>query len=237
MNLYNIKMEAVIGALRQEKRFNVISNNLSNSQTIGFKKDIPLFRNILHRSLEKTDLSSQDMNAISFRQGDFQKTGRELDLAIDGDGFFKVNTPMGIRYTRAGNFKLDRNKVLTNAEGFPILGKRGVIRIDGQNVTVESNGTLIVNGSPIDQVQLVTFKDLRGLKKVGNNLFLIEGQKEDEIEEPRILQGFLENSNVNSIEEMIQLMDAFRTYESCIKVIQSQDEMDSRAVNDLGRIR
>jgi flagellar basal-body rod protein FlgG len=233
----NSKVIAPIGALRQEKRFNIISNNLSNMQTIGFKKDIPLFRSFLSQSSKRVNSIFSDSTAISFLQGDLHKTGGEFDLAIDGEGFFKVSTPSGIRYTRAGNFILEKGRLLTRSDHYPVLGRKGPLRIEGRNIKVELDGTVIVDGIPIDQIHLVTFKDLRALKKVEHSLFKSEGEREIEIANPRILQGFLEYSNVNPIVEMVQLMDTFRTYESCMKVIQNQDEMDSKAVNELGRIR
>ncbi len=233
----NIQITAIMGALRQEKRFNIISNNLSNAQTIGFKRELPIFRKTLDQVLQKEAQNFQDSIHITFQQGELHETRNPFDFAIDGEGFFKVITPSGIRYTRAGKFKLNQERLLVTSEGFPLLGKRGPLRIEGQNITVEPNGTVKADGNPIDQIDLVTFKDLKSLKKMGHHLFLVEGGKEIGVTTPRILQGFLESSNINVIEEMVQLMDTFRNYESCIKVIQSQDEMDSNAVNSLGRIR
>lgn len=233
----NAKIVSAIGAIRQETRFDIISNNLSNSQTVGFKRDIPIFRGVLPHQQNFINYLFKSEKAMSFGQGEFQKTGNEFDLAIDGEGFFKLNTPMGIRYTRAGNFKLDPLKTLTNNDGFPVIGKNGVIKVEGGKIIVETDGTVKVDGNIIDKIDLVSFKDLKAIKKEGNNLFSVENQEERVVEEPKILQGFLESSNVNPIEEMIELMEAFRTFESCMKVIQSQDEMDSKAVNELGRIR
>lgn len=234
MNNYLVSL---IGSLRQEKRLNIISNNLSNSNTIGFKKDIPVFKNLLHSSSRKIDYLPLDTTAISFEQGDLKKTGNDFDLAIEGDGFFKLNTPAGIRYTRAGNFKLDKTKILINSNGYPVLGKNGPVQIDGEKIVVENDGTIKVDGNMVDQFDIVSFNNLNVLKKEGGQLFNNENQKERPIENPRILQGFLENSNVNPMEEMIELIETFRAFESCMKAIQSQDEMDSKAVNELGRIR
>lgn len=228
---------AIVGALRQETRFDIISNNLSNTQTIGFKREIPVFRNTLDQVLQRANQSIGDSIFISHRQGELQETGNPFDFAIDGEGFFKVKTPFGIGYTRAGKFKLNQERLLTTSEGYPLLGRKGLLKIEGQNITVEKNGIVKADGNLIDQIDLVTFGDLKSLKKIGHHLFLVEGEEEISVKDPQILQGFLESSNVNVIEEMVQLMDAFRSYESCIKVIQSQDEMDSNAVNNLGRIR
>lgn len=231
------RITAIIGALRQETRFNIISNNLSNIQTVGFKKEIPIFKSTLNQALKKVGQDLENSIFVSFRQGEFQETGNPFDFGIDGEGFFKVETPFGIRYTRAGRFKLNQDKLLTTYEGYPLLGRGGPIKIEGQNITVEQDGAVKVNGNLVGKIDLVTFKDLKTLKKMGHHLFFVEGEEEVVVLTPRILQGFLESSNINVIEEMVQLMDAFRSYESCIKVIQSQDEMDSNIVNNLGKIR
>lgn len=233
----NDKIISLIGALRQEKRLNVISNNLSNSQTIGFKKDIPVFKSLLHSSFKRIDRLSLDTTVMSFEQGDLRKTGNDLDFAIEGEGLFKLKTPSGIRYTRGGNFRLDRARVLVNSDGYPVLGKNGPIRIEGEKITVESDGSIKVDNNLIDKIDIVTFNNLNALRKEGEHLLNNGGQKEEAVENPKILQGFLEGSNVNPVKEMIELIETFRTFESCMKVIQSQDEMDSKAVNELGRMR
>ena len=171
-----------------------------------------------------------------FHQGIVQNTGKELDLAIEGEGFFKVKTPQGIRYTRAGNLSLNKERVLINAEGFPVMGRKGEITLNGQPIVLEKDGIIKVAGNETDQISLVTFPDVDLLEKEGHTLFrLAVPQKEIEVRDSKILQGVLEASNVNPIEEMVNLIDAFRSYESCLKIIQSHDEMNGKAVNELGR--
>ncbi|MGQ9720136.1 MAG: flagellar basal-body rod protein FlgF [Candidatus Jordarchaeum sp.] len=228
---------STLGALRQERRFNVISNNLSNCNTVGFKKDIPIFKTIIHRSSNLSENQIGDETVLSLTQGDLQKTGNELDLAIEGEGFFKIDTPSGVRYTRAGNFKLNTNKTLVNNNGYPVLGENGIIRIDGKNIVVEVDGTVRVDGEVVGKIVLVTFNNLKALRKEGDYNFFTNNQEEKFVQKSKILQGFLENSNVDPINAMIELIETFRIYESCIKLIQSQDEMNSKSANDLGRIK
>jgi flagellar basal-body rod protein FlgG len=98
-------MIAAMGAFRQQTRMNhLIANNLSNAQTTGFKREVPVFQTILSKSTERFQNIPMDTVKISFLPGIIQKTGRDLDLAIEGEGFFKVKTPNGVRYTRGGNF-------------------------------------------------------------------------------------------------------------------------------------
>lgn len=225
------------GALRQERRFQLIAQNLSNVQTVGYKKDVPLFSTLFSQSMGASGDEGANLSLISFQQGNIEKTGNGLDLAIEGDGFFKVMTPKGIRYTRAGHFKLDREGRLTHANGFPVLGRGGEIRLNGKEMVVEKDGRVTANGVEVGRLHLVTFDDLTRLKKEGNSLFALEGPAEErEAVAAAVLQGYLEQSNVNSVEEMVRLVDALRTYESCIKVIQSRDELNGKVVNELGRV-
>ena len=232
---------AVIGLFRQERRYELIANNLSNAQTPGFKKDSPAFHQIfseaLHPSLTTSSLDSET-SLPSFRQGEVRHTGNPLDLAIEGEGFLKVKTPSGIRYTRNGNLRLNREGVLIQGNGFPVLSRNGEINLRGADkVEVDKDGTIKLNGENREKLALVTFADLKGLLKEGNSLFRLEtDQEEKEPEGSQVIQGGVEESNVNTMEEMVQLIDALRTFESCYKIVQVQDEMNARAVNDLAKI-
>jgi len=238
----NISRLASITAYEnQAKYFSTVVNNLSNAHTPGFKRDLPLFRSLLDRNM------GQNMEAIPFgliketrtvfQQGDLRQTRNALDLAIEGEGFFKLKTPYGFRYTRSGNFKLNQEGVLTDSSDFPVMGKKGEIVLKGQTITVNRDGMVDVDGNQVDQVAVAAFSDLGLLKKDGQNHFRLEDpQEEKESQDSRVLQGTLEASNVNPFEEMVKLIDSLRTYESCLKMIQSQDEMDSKAANDVGRV-
>jgi len=231
------KVSSLTAYQLQDNVFHAIANNLSNIQTPGFKKDFPVFHTMLSQSAGELKRFISDETKIAFQQGDLQKTGSDLDLAVEGEGFFKVRTPHGIRYTRAGNFRLNKEKVLTSADGFPVMGSRGELVLNGQKIVVEKDGTLKMDGSEVDRISPVNFADLQSLKKEGQGLFRLEGfQEEQESPETQVIQGQLESSNVNSVEEMVKLIDALRAYESCLKTIQSQDEIDSKAANELGKV-
>jgi flagellar basal-body rod protein FlgF len=231
---------AVIGLFRQQRRYELISNNLSNVQTPGFKKDAPVFHQVFSEALTPslTALSSDsEISQTLFSQGEIQRSGNLLDLAIEGEGFFKIKTPEGIRYSRNGNLRLTQEGVLVQSNGFPVLGKNGEITLKGSKVAVEKDGTIKVDGETQDQLALVTFADLKGLLKQGKSLFKLETEQEEKAAEGgQILQGAQEGSNVNSMEEMVQLIDALRSFEACHKVVQVQDEMNARAVNDLAKV-
>ncbi len=231
----NLNMMAPTGFILQERRFSTISNNLSNTQTVGFKKDVPVFEQLLSQADGKK--TTTDTTVTVFQQGGIQKTGNQFDLAIEGEGFFKILTPEGVRYTRSGNFSLNRDQVLVQKDGYPVLGRRGEISVRGKNFEVDPGGAVLVDGQEVDRINLVTFADLGGLKKEGQTLFgLPEPQEEIEIEKPQIAQGFAEASNVNALEEMIHMMECLRIYEACSKVMQAGDEMDGKAVNEMGAV-
>ena len=231
---------AVIGLFRQERRYELISNNLSNVLTPGFKKDVPIFHEVfseaLHPSLSTLSLDSEFSQTL-LQQGDIQSTRNPLDLALDGEGFFKVKTPEGVRYTRNGNFRLTREGVLVESNGFPVLSRNGEITLQGNQIAVEGDGSIKVDGADRDKLALVTFADPKELKKEGKSLFRLEGkQEEKEAEGARVLQGALEGSNVNAMEEMVQMIDSLRTFEACYRIVQVQDELNAKAVNELARV-
>lgn len=234
----NVQIMGSLGAHRQERRiFHIIANNLSNAQTTGYKRNSPFFHSLLNESMGHLQSIPIDGIKIDFLQGTLERTGNDLHMAIEGEGFFKVKSPEGIRYTRAGDFKLNKDKVLVNTNGFPVMGKQGEITIQGQAVSVEKDGTIRVDGAEIGQIGLVNFSDLSLLQKEGQSFFRPEMDlKELNVSESMIHQGHLESSNVNPIEEMVGLIDSFRSYETCLKVIQSHDEMDGKAVNEIGKV-
>lgn len=224
--------------LRQEKKFALIANNLSNAQTVGFKKETPSFKEVIGQTMAgKIEREVGEEYQINFRQGELLITNNDLDLAIEGEGFFKIKTPQGTRYTRNGQFRLDREQRLVQADGFPVLGKRGEIFIKGGKVNIETNGSIKVDNQEVDQLAIVTFPDLKFLQKEGHNLFtLFSPQEEEEAKGAFIRQGYVEAANVNVIEEMIALIEAHRNFEAYTRLLQANDELDAKAVNDLGKV-
>jgi flagellar basal-body rod protein FlgG len=228
---------AVIGLFRQERRHELIANNLSNAQTAGFKKDVPVFHRIFSEAFSSYQLGEFETSVTSFQQGELQATRNPLDLAIEGEGFFKVKTPQGIRYTRSGNFRLNREGTLVQDSGYPVLGRTGEINLKGNQFSIDKDGTVYVDGASRDKIALVTFSDLNGLKKEGHALFKQESvQEEKEVPQSQVHQGTMELSNINIMEEMVRMIDALRSFEACRKIVQVQDEMDAKAVNELAKV-
>jgi flagellar basal-body rod protein FlgG len=248
---------AAVGALAYEKRLQIISNNLANSNTVGYKQDhgqfqIPDVSALPQEStqdIDELDITQADLFWSNFNvytdhtSGSLKNTGSDLDLALVGKGFFCVQTPDGIHYTRKGDFTLDENGVLVTRNGWPVMGESGEISIDSEEnpnqykkFSVDEEGNVTVDGDEVDSLRLVDFPQPNKLTKVGEALFKATGSGMGEIqaEEVRVSQGFIELSNVDAVKMMTEMIEVLRGYESYQKIIRSVDEVNSRAINEIG---
>lgn len=239
------------GALMQEMRLDVLANNIANVNTVGFKGD-RLFRipdaSIAGSDMLQGETGSYPANVISslplgtftsFDQGPLKETGNALDLALDGDGFFSVKTPEGTQYTRKGNFTLNASSTLVTQEGYPVLGTGGgEIRITGQQVSINSNGEVQVDGQLVSSLEMVDFPDKKKLLKKGDSLYSPVNPNDQGVPaaKTQVHQRFIEESNVDSIKMMTEMIDVIRGYESYQKVLQSMNDTNSRAVNEIGKL-
>jgi flagellar basal-body rod protein FlgG len=246
--------EAINASRNEELRLSIISNNLANISVAGFKKDRLAFESLLRNQLNSEVPESpggqvvEDLQlyrrlvkvSTDLGQGNLRQTGNPLDLALSGPGFFKVKTPQGVRYTRNGSFKLTQDGMIVTQSGAPVLGKSGPINASGAEITVDEQGAVFVDGNLVDTLSLATFAPSERLEKEGNSLYrpgpdAVEGTKGEG--ETVVGQGYLEDSNVQATEELVQMLYTVRAYESYQKMIRSLADMDSKAVNDAGRLR
>lgn len=234
---------AVSGGAAQEVWLEKVSNNLANVNTTGYKGDYPAFESILLGDAGSKGKASSSValvrinEGIDMSQGPIKRTGNPLDLAIEGPGFFVVDTPQGTRYTRSGNFSMSSEGVLTTLNGYSVMGERGEVHISGKDVAVTEDGTVFVDGKKVDRLRVVDIDGDRYLGKEGDNLFSLRpGGKEVEPEGAYILQGAIENSNVKVVAEMTRLINISRAYEACQKIIHSMDEVSSKAINEVGKV-
>lgn len=251
---------ALFGALTQEFRLNTIANNLANMNTTGFKKDKLAFVDVFTRFasdyldpndtvkkrilwpeakvMSETRLSRE---YVDLSPGTLKLTGNSLDFAIEGEGFFKIQTPDGIRYTRDGSFKRDpKTGNLVTSHGNLVLGENGPIEIPENGViTVNENGEIVVNGDIVDKLVVVSVSNIKALKKIGNNLFLLDRNKGQEIPSKDVFvkQGYLETSNVQVVEEMVNMIETLRAFEAMQKTMQSSKEQDDKVILQVGSIR
>ncbi|MEH0019906.1 MAG: flagellar hook-basal body protein [Desulfobacter sp.] len=219
------------GGLRQERKLEAVANHLANASTVGFKKDVVSFDKEFKARLTR-----------DYSQGDLVRTNNPLDYALETEGFFKVETPDGIRYTRNGNFSVNNEGLLVDKSGNPVMGQGGAIIIDTNEVneTVEINkiGQIEINNVVVDTLDIVTFADRNKLEKEGNNLFAYTGDAGDEIL-PDVVQGqvgALEQSNVRVVDEMVRMIDYQRMFETYTKSMKTFDEVDAKAINDVGQV-
>lgn len=230
-------LESVETLINQEQRLNQVSNNLANVDTPGFKKETVTFDEMLYQANRSRQRVGKGLRINTIhQQGAVQKTDAPLDLAISGDGFFRAQTPAGVRYTRAGNFQRNNEGLLVTANGYPVLGEAGPVTITGTKVDVASDGRLFVDGTQTNRLTVVT-ADPTALKKEGENLFrLADGAAEEASPNFQLLQGHLEKSNVNTVTEMTEMIDLYRAYEGQQKMIQAVDALDTLAVSKVGSL-
>lgn len=241
-------IDAVKACLKEEMRMDVISNNLANTSVPGYKKSRISFQSLLQsQSSSAGTASAQNGQAspdlvrieIDHTQGDFRTTGNDLDLALHGEGFFKVLTEEGVRYTRKGNFVLDTEGFLVTQGGEKVLGTGGPIQVIGHRIEIGGMGTVSADGEEQGRLDLVSFEDPQRLTVVGQGVFA-NPLGERELPLPltsRIKQGYLELPNVQVAEEMVSMIHCMRAFESYQKVIQVLDEVNQRAINEVSRIR
>lgn len=255
---------AVSGIMKQVRKMEVLSNNLANMNNVGFKKDQLVFEAMLPPFKNSTGLeagrnvllpASKSNENVAYvgvagfstdhSQGALEKTGNSLDLALDGEGFFKVQTVNGIRYTRKGNFQLDAQGRLITQNGLSVLSNQGstlIIQGGAGSITVDTDGNLStgagLNNLPVGQIKVLKFAEGALLEKQGDGLYKLMDptQKELPAGSTVIRQGFLEQSNVNSVEEMTRMITTVRAFEGMQKLISGLDQIEERAVNSLGRL-
>lgn len=232
------------GGIAQEMRLEMISHNLSNINTIGYKKDKTIFKSFFPTtntadtegpfSGKDKAFVLYDRSMIDFAGGPVRTTGNKLDLAINGDGFFVIEKAGNIRYTRNGNFSLDEQRRIVTLNGDLVLGEGGPILLSEGDITIDEKGTVSVGSEEVGKLRIASLANQEDVKKEGESLIL--GGTERPSEDFTIMQGALEQSNVNTIEEMASMIEVLRSYESYQKVIQTMDEINSRSASDIGRV-
>lgn len=235
----------LIGLSRQSammREMSTIANNLANMNTTAYKSQSMLFDEFLmpvasENSPDKTLSFVQDYGQMrNLADGELQTTGNPLDVAIAGEGMFKVQTPQGIEYTRNGHLQLDNAGQLVTSNGYPVLTEAGTALTfanDEGQITIASDGTVTTDNGQRGKIALVTFANLQEMKASGDNLYTTT-QAETPVDNPRMIQGSIEGSNVQSIVEMTNMIDVMRSYESASKLVDAADNMRRQAISQIG---
>lgn len=226
---------AMSGAVAQDRALDAVANNVANAGTTAYKAQRVAFSEVLD---EKKELSfvDADKSVVDTTAGSLRSTDNPLDLALDGDGWFSVTTPDGVRYTRDGAFSLNDGGVLVDARGNPVRGLGGaevLVPPDAQQVTVDREGNIFVDDTPAAQLEIVRFAPDR-MKREGGNLFRATGKPEAGGELPAVVSGHLEASNFNTVRGMVDLVKISRTYESLHRMIENYRQVDQRTARDIG---
>ncbi len=247
------------GMRNEQYRLDVIANNLANSATDGYKKEGVTSQSFDKQLMVKirdasVDWRKEQIGRMSFgvkigevytdyKQGPLRESGNTFDFAIDGDGFFAIeytnaNGQTSTQYTRAGQFTLTKEGYVVDVDGNHLLAESGPLQIptDAADVYVDVGGNVYADGELVDTIILTDFEDYDYLKKFGETrCFPVQGAREKEAE-GFIRQGFTEQSNVNVVSEMVNMIAITRAFEANQKVIQTVDSTLEKAANTLGSV-
>jgi len=246
------------GMMLQRRHMEIITNNVSNADTTGYKKEYLVshsFDEVLTRRMNDPHVvgmrytsgmpvvgpltlgTQVDQLFVNFSDGSLEGTERSTDLALMGDAFFVMQTADGERYTRTGAFYIDQMGYLVDGEGNFLLGENGPIYVGGLNFTVDQTGGVRAGDTYVDRIRVVSFADNETLRKQGSNLYFSLAAPQAAANPYAIAQGFLENSNVEIGREMVDMLSVFRTYETNQRMLSMIDETVGKAVNEIGRLR
>ena len=241
-----IENAQLIGLSRQiglQRQMDVVANNMANINTTGFKAENILFEEYVMPVARDRDFPRLDQ-PLSFVQdwatmhdlsgGAMVQTGSELDIGLNGPGFFAVQTPAGERYTKSGSFQLSANGTLVDLNGNPVLGNGGPIQFGPEetDIHIASDGSISSSAGAKGSLRLVEFDDPQSLTREGGNLFA--GGTPLQATTTRAMQGFVEKSNVSGVSEMAEMIRVQRAYESAANLASKQDELRRSAIQRLG---
>lgn len=251
----NTNLIALSRQVALERQLDVVANNVANSSTSGYKSDATLFEEYLKSGAHEDNFVGvdrrvsyvQDRGIVrDFSQGPAERTGNPLDVSINGNGFFTIQTPAGERYTRDGGFQMNAQGQLVNNSGYLVLGVNGPITFQqtDHNIKISEDGTVtVLEGTTTQQdsirgkLRITSFSDLQQLKKQGSNLFSAPpGLAPQADTKSTVNQGFIEKSNVNAIAEMSRMLEITRTYQSISNLMQQQTDLRKNAIQSLADV-
>lgn len=250
---------AYTGMINQQKRLDTVTNNLANASTTGFKREGLTSKSFdqmltvklndlsvpyLNEGIGKMSLGVKiGENYTDYSQGSFKETGNTYDLALAGNGFFTISYTdkkgnTSEKYTRDGEFTMDSEGYLRTLEGDYVQGEGGniMIPVETSEVSIRDNGDIYADGEYVDSLRIVDFEDYNNIEKFGENLYnVVDGATETE-STAAVKQGYLEMSNINVVKEMVEMITISRAYESNQKLIQTEDDMLDKSINQVGKV-
>lgn len=231
--------KALSGAVAQMRRLEVTAQDLANVNTSGYKGQRLSFSEVLANRLPPDErpggLVAVAGQRTNLGQGEIQGTGNPFNLALEGDGFFVVQTSRGERYTRNGAFTLKADGTLITPQGDALLGEGGPIQITGAKMEVAGDGTVTSDDGELGKIRIVRFVDPRRVAKEGANLFVSDTVNVQQAADLRVLQGSLEQSNVNPIDGMLSLIALNRQFEASERAMKLMDSVTEKMLSDGAR--
>ena len=228
---------ALSGAILKQKHMDVFAQNIANANTSGYKRERLTFKDYIipvdNKPAGVEDgraMADLSQHTIDFSPGTLQRTGNPLDVAISGEGFFALE---GDKYTRNGHFSIDGEGNLISQGGVKVLGDGGPITIQGNDIEISTSGEITVDGLAAGRLKIVDFADKNDLQKISGGMFTSTKAGEDI--SSHVNQGYLEGSNVNAIQEMVQMLMSNREFEAYQKMIRSFDDAASNTISEMGK--
>ena len=241
--MHNSLLVGLTAQMTLRRNMEIVSNNLANVSTSGFKRETPAFEELI----VPVEADSTQMRNISFvrdwgvirdmSSGPVQQTGAPLDVAIEGDGFMVVRTPDGERFTRDGHFQLDASGKIVNASGFAVLSEGGEITIPpGEtSIRIGQDGSISTPQGIIGKIRVVSLPHA-SMRKEGGNLYNSDQQPAPAVG-ARVVQGAIERSNVQPVVEMTRMIEIMRAYQSSTETLNATNDIIRRAVQRLGEVK
>lgn len=229
---------ALSSQMALQRQMDVLSNNIANASTPAFRGERLVFEEYLARASGNASMVHDVGVARDARQGPLTRTGNSFDLALKGDGYFVVDTPMGPRETRNGRLQLDPQGRLVTSEGYTVQGEGGqpiTLPTDAADVTIGRDGTITTSEGQAGKVQVVRFERDRDLVPVANGLFVTDAQPQPATD-AAVLQGMVEESNVQPIVEMTRLMQVARNFAFAKQMVDGEDDRLKNAIDKLSRV-
>ena len=224
-----------VAMLEDQRRLQSISQNVTNMQTPGYKRQLIESKGFdEHFQATSMEVSQQMPLSTQMQQGSFVQSKRPNELALAGDGFFEVHTADGVFYTRRGDFHVNQQGEIATPTGARLMGKGGVVHVDDNAFTIDSSGALFVDHHKVEQLNIVQFDHPEKLNYLGQGLYESQESPIPAAGTTHVLQGYLEQSNVKSMDEMMNMIQTSRHFEASQRVMRTADSMLSTAITQLG---
>ena len=239
----NALLVGLTAQMALRRNMEIIANNLANTSTAGFKRETPVFEELLV-PIESDNAATSEISFVrdwgvlrDFNPGPLEQTGAPLDVAVEGNGFLVVRTAAGERYTRDGHLKLDATGRIVTSDGDPVMSDGGEIQIPPgeRDIKIAQDGTVSTAQGITGKIRVVSFPP-SALMKEGKNLYTADASPAPAAN-ARVLQGMVERSNVEAVVEMTKMIEVLRAYQHSSETLNATDDLIRRAVQRLGEVR